>query len=243
MEKLLIIDAMPQVWRAAMAGSVDDDPVAATERMFTRIREEHEADRVVAALDSPGPTWRHLAYPPYKGQRPETPSAVRVASRELKVILSKLRISFYHLQMAEADDIAASLVMHSMDSIVVTPDKDLLPLVGLNGCRIYDDRYKVWKDDQWCQQRFGVDCHQMADFLALAGDKADNIPGVKGVGEKKAARLLARYGGSIESMYKELSGMDEFADGAPPQIRLLKEDEFKVRLYKQLTTLTSHLLF
>ena len=232
---VLLLDVSPIVWRAAMGAADEPNPEQAFERMLIRIMDEHPSRRVVAALDCKGPTWRHLAYPPYKGGRPEVPDVVKnVKKYHQNIILGRLGISWYHYPLAEADDILASFAAQTIDAIMVTPDKDMYPCLGINGCRIYDDSQKAWWSEDHCMEKHGVRPDQMPDYLALAGDRVDNIPGVSKVGPKKAAALLKKYD-SIEGIYRTLAADDG------EELGRLRERfgpiEFEVRLYKQLTSL------
>lgn len=236
----LILDVSPIVWRGACAGAEEREPHLVVKRLIERIVSEHtDCKSVVAALDCPGPTWRHLAYQAYKGQREPAPTAVRETYKfHLKPMLMELGISWYHFPMAEADDVIASLVDISVDPVVICNDKDLYPLININGCRIYDDSQSVWWDPEHCKVKHGVEPWQIPDYLALAGDRSDNIPGAPGIGNKKAAKLLREY----ETMEKMFAAMAEGeGDGAKRYAKLLLEQEFELRLYKRLTTLHSGL--
>ena len=231
---LLVLDVSPLVWRSAMGAADEPKPELAFERMLVRILDEHPHSRAVAALDCKGPTWRHLAYPPYKGRRPEVPGVVReVKKYHRNVVLGKLGISWYHYPLAEADDIIASFAAQSINATVITPDKDMYSILGINGTKIYDDSQKVWWSEDHCMEKHGVRPDQMPDYLAMAGDRVDNIPGISKIGPKKAAALLKKYN-SVEGLYRQLAADNT---GLKTIEKKLWAVEFEVRLYKQLTSL------
>ncbi|PJB78967.1 MAG: DNA polymerase I, partial [Candidatus Aquicultor secundus] len=169
---------------------------------------------VIAAFDRAAPTFRHETFEQYKAHREPTPNELISQFPLVKEVLSVLNIPVFEMDGFEADDILATLASEAEaerdDVIVVTGDKDAFQLVddhikvmttkkGISDIVIYD-REKV-------RERYGVTPEQFADYLALKGDTSDNIPGVPGVGEKTAAKLIQQFG-SIENLLKNLDAVE-----------------------------------
>ncbi|PIY38268.1 DNA polymerase I, partial [Candidatus Aquicultor secundus] len=168
----------------------------------------------IAAFDRAAPTFRHETFEQYKAHREPTPNELISQFPLVKEVLSVLNIPVFEMDGFEADDILATLASEAEaerdDVIVVTGDKDAFQLVddhikvmttkkGISDIVIYD-REKV-------RERYGVTPEQFADYLALKGDTSDNIPGVPGVGEKTAAKLIQQFG-SIENLLKNLDAVE-----------------------------------
>jgi DNA polymerase-1 len=163
---------------------------------------EHRPTHAVLAMDPSGPTFRHEAYPPYKAQREKMPEDLAANIPFAFELAEALGIPVLRVDGFEADDVMGTLAVKAaaagFDVCCATPDKDAAQLVapgirlfrpghGREGPEIYDvERVK----SHWSLSSPS----QMIDYLALAGDMADNIPGIRGVGEKTALSLLAQYG-------------------------------------------------
>jgi DNA polymerase-1 len=166
------------------------------------IRDHHHPTHLAVALDTAAPTPRHTAYPDYKAQREAMPEELSEAIPHFRRFLDACRIPVLVRDGFEADDLIGTLVQHAetdgFDAFMVTPDKDFGQLVT--------DHVRIWKPGRqgadheilgpaevcarWDIER--VD--QVIDMLGLMGDASDNIPGVPGIGEKTAARLLKQFG-------------------------------------------------
>lgn len=185
------------------------------------LHERFPGSRMIVAFDRPEQTLREAMYPQYKAERPKMPMPLRpqlAAMIEACVLLGATPLSSAGY---EADDVIAACVHHAegtrhFDSIVVvSADKDLLQLVSPDGeggkgdeggvggvgsvdgaprVGVWDDKNKAMLDAAAVVAKHGVAPSQMADYLALMGDKSDNVPGVPGVGAKSAAALLGQYG-------------------------------------------------
>jgi DNA polymerase-1 len=160
-------------------------------------------------------------------------------------LLRAQRIPLLRLQSYEADDVIATLtkqaVAAGIDVVVVSPDKDLLQLVrpGVRVLNPYHGRpgatTEKWYDESNATDRLGVPPHQVPDYLALVGDTSDNVPGVKGIGEKGARDLLARWG-TLENLLAHV------AEVTPPRARAaLEQHEADARLSLQLVTVREDL--
>jgi DNA polymerase-1 len=203
------------------------------------IKNEHDTDYLLFALDSKGKNFRHTLDPNYKANRPEAPEDLR---RQLPVAISwieKMGFKCYAQEGYEADDVIASAVRfaksHDIKVRIVTHDKDLYQLIDDGRVVIYDPMKKMEIDTEKCFEKFGVYPHKINEYLALVGDVADNIPGVKGIGPKGAKKLLDDYG-TIENIYENLERV-----GNPRVQVMLEEGREKAFLSKQLVRLDDSL--
>jgi len=167
-------------------------------------------DYVAVAFDLSGPTFRHEQYADYKATRTKMPDDLASQFPKVREIVKALRIPVYELQGFEADDVIGTLTVQAeernLETTIVTVDLDMLQLVtdrtrlmttrsGVENTVLYDPA-RIW-------ERFGLRPDQMVDYKALKGDPTDNIPGVPGVGEKTAAKLIAQFG-TLEALYSRL---------------------------------------
>ena len=175
-------------------------------RMILKLMEEEKPVYMAVVLDAKGPTFRHAIYKDYKATRPPMPEDLQVQIPYIKEILEGLHVSVLEREGYEADDLIATLARMAEEKgfeiVVVTGDKDfrqiLSPRVSLldtmKGSRLdYDTFIK----------EYGVEPKQMIDVMGLAGDVTDNVPGVKGIGEKTALGLVKEFG-SLEKVFQNL---------------------------------------
>ena len=170
-----------------------------------------QPEYVAACFDLPGPTFRHEAFADYKATRPPMPDDLRSQFPKVREGVAALRIPVYEMAGYEADDVIGTITRdldeRGIDTTVVTGDLDMLQIVtehtrlmttrqGVDST-IYYDPAKIW-------ERFELRPDQMIDYKALKGDPTDNIPGIPGVGEKTAAKLVGEFG-SIEGIYERLA--------------------------------------
>ncbi|ALV23854.1 DNA polymerase I, 5' --_ 3' polymerase, 5' --_ 3' and 3' --_ 5' exonuclease [Campylobacter iguaniorum] len=171
------------------------------------LKNDFPSDYIVFALDSGGKTFRSEIDPNYKANRTSPPDELKAQLPVCIEMIEKMGLCSLRLEGYEADDIIASFVKNNKDKEleirVVTHDKDLYQLISPN-VFIYSPAKKELYDRAGCYEKYGVYPEQVRDFLALCGDTADNIPGVKGIGEKGAKKLLDEFG-SIENLYENLS--------------------------------------
>jgi len=168
-------------------------------------------DSLVAAIsDAPGPTFRKQLYPKYKANRPPTPPDLRKQTTIARELIPLLGIPFIEQKGLEADDIIAAYAGEStIPVIVLSPDKDLLQLVSSNVSVLRPGKYggssTLIKPGD-VAEIMGVEAKYIADFLAISGDSADNIPGAKGIGPKGAVKLIQRFGG-VEQIYGSIDSV------------------------------------
>jgi DNA polymerase-1 len=164
-----------------------------TNMLFKLIREK-KPDALAVVMDSPVPTERHKLYDQYKAQRPETPSDLIAQIPHMKNIIKAFNIPAFQMPGYEADDIICSLAKKAaaegVSVYILTGDKDMTQIVGDN-IRIYDPMKELLIEEKDVLERYGVPPERMTELMALMGDASDNIPGVKGIGEKTAKELLA----------------------------------------------------
>lgn len=166
----------------------------AAENFAKLVWSHRSASRVVICCDTPEPTWRHKIYPDYKANRSRPPEEQAALDEQRRKACELLK-GFASIRSApgwEADDLCATLALRAInagwEATVFSGDKDMLQLVGIRGMHVHDCREA--KTQEVVQEKLGVLPMQVADYLALVGDTADNIPGVKGIGPKAAAWLL-----------------------------------------------------
>src|SRR6266849_2337202 len=219
MKRLFVVDGHSHLFRAYHAvgylstskGQPSHAVLILSTMLWKLIREE-QPDYLGIALDPPGPTFRDALYTEYKATRTAMPSDLAVQLPYVRRLFEALKTPVIEVSGYEADDVLATLVEHALkipdlEVVIVTGDKDLLQLVGprvrvlsvlgRTGERIVYDEAKV-------RERWGVEPAQIADVLALMGDSIDNIPGVHGVGEKTAVKLISQYG-TVPRLYENLT--------------------------------------
>ncbi len=225
MKKLFLLDAYALIYRAYYAliaspriNSRGENTSAAFGFVNTLedVLAHHRPDAIAVAFDPAGPTFRHEAYPDYKAQREATPEDIRSAVPVIKDIIRAYGIPLLEVAGFEADDIIGTMAKRAeaagWDVYMLTPDKDYAQLVTphIHMCRPAKGAQpmEVLGPEEVCA-KYGIsDTAQVIDLLALMGDKADNIPGCPGVGEKTAVKLLSAFG-TIEAMLErtaELKG-------------------------------------
>jgi len=179
--------------------------------MLLKIISELKPDYIVATFDVPKPTFRKIVYAEYKGTRSKTDEALIAQIIRSKDIFEAFSIPIYEKEGFEADDIIGSITAECTDSdldiIIASGDMDTLQLVEDTHVRVYTLRKgiqdTVLYDEKAVKKRFGFGPSLLPDYKALRGDPSDNIPGVKGIGEKTATTLIEAYG-PIEKLYSAL---------------------------------------
>ncbi len=200
---LYLIDGNSYVYRAyyAIKGLSDSKgrPTGAVfgfTNMLLKIIRERNPGGVMVAFDTPHPTERHTLFKEYKANRPETPGELVEQLPHIKEVLDAMRIPVVEMPGYEADDVLATLAGQAAgrgnDVYIVSSDKDMLQLVD-GHVKVYDPMKDRVLDEEYVKERFGVPPQRVTEYMALVGDPIDNIPGVKGVGEKTAKELLKEF--------------------------------------------------
>ena len=198
----------------------------------------YKMDYLAIAMDEKAPTFRHEMYPLYKATRDKAPEDLHAQVPMIRSTLEKMGIATISNPGFEADDIIASLareaVSNDVETIIVTGDKDLMQLVGshvsaLRPPKKGESQYKMMQEKE-VEEVYGVKHSQIVDYLSIIGDKADTVPGFRGLGEKGAQKLLSEYV-SLDGIYRHL-------DMLPPGVRKkLEEGKADGELSKKLITL------
>ena len=188
-------------------------------------------DMMVVALDSKTPTFRHEKYADYKANRAATPDDLKSQFPWIEEILSSLKMKAIRADGFEADDVIATLAKKAsadgMKVFVLSGDKDLLQLVDDNVKILRPgkkDKTKMWEevDSAGVLEEWGVPPEKICDVLSLTGDTADNVPGVRGVGDKTAVKFISQYG-SVEGLYEHA---DEIKGAIGEKVRADKDNAF-----------------
>jgi DNA polymerase-1 len=218
MPSFYIVDGHSHLFRAyhavgylSTSKGIPTHAVLILSTMLWKLIREEQPDYLGIAWDPPGPTFRDNLFAEYKATRTGMPSDLVQQLPYVRRLFEALHVPVIEVAGFEADDVLATLVGHArgfgVDTTVVSGDKDLLQLVG-PGVRVLSvlgrTGERVVYDEAKVRERWGVAPSQIADVLALMGDAIDNIPGVKGVGEKTAVKLISQFGG-VERLYENLS--------------------------------------
>ena len=202
------------------------------------ILKKEQPTHAVLAMDPGGPTFRHKAYAPYKAQRQKMPEDLAACIPFAFELAEALRIPVVRVDGFEADDVMGTLAVKGaaagFEVYMATPDKDAAQLVR-PGVKLYrpahaGDSAVLYDEKAVCEHWHLTEPKQMIDYLALAGDASDNIPGIRGIGEKTAAQLLADYG-SVEGI---LANCQKLKGKLGEKVALGKEDAM---ISKFLTTI------
>ncbi len=219
-EKLLILDGNSLLYRAfyampALTNSegIYTNAVYGFTNMLFKMIEDIKPDYIVTAFDRAAPTFRHVEYDEYKAGRKKMPDELGMQFPIVKDLLQKMAINIFEIDGYEADDLIGTLSVfaekNNIEVYIVTGDKDALQLAtdnvkivinkkGMTEKEVYDKNRMI--------EEFGVTPKQFIDVKGLMGDKSDNIPGVPGVGEKTAFKLIKEYG-SIENLLQNLENV------------------------------------
>ena len=247
MDKLFLIDGHALVFkmyyaflRRPMINSqgADMSILYGFTKYLLEMLEREKPTHVAVAFDPPGGSFRNQLYPAYKGTRPPTPQLVIEALEPLTQLVQALQIPVLMVPGFEADDVlgsaATQFASDSLDVYMVTPDKDYGQLIGPHAFQYKPGKSgsdaEIWGIPELCAKWGISEPAQVIDMLAICGDSADNVPGVKGVGEVGAAKLIAKYG-SLENIYAHLEELQ------PRQQEQFREAEPYIGLSKTLVTI------
>lgn len=175
--------------------------------MLNKIVKEKKPDMLAVAFDMKGPTFRHKKYEDYKIQRKPMPDDLVGQMSHIKDVVAAYNIPIFQLEGYEADDVLATIAKRAeekgIDTFIVTGDKDALQIVGAH-IKVYNPHKEdIIYDAAKVKEKYGVGPERVVDIMALMGDASDNIPGVKGIGEKTAMELIAEFG-SLDGLYENI---------------------------------------
>jgi len=243
---LLLIDGLSLAYRAFYAlpsdlatpeGTITNAVFGFTSMLVKVLGDEHP-DGIAVVFDAPGPTFRNDLDADYKGNRKETPDIFVPQIPLIHEVIDALQIPTLQVPGVEADDVIATLAMRAaadgIDVIIVTGDRDSYQLVSDPHVKVLYNRRGVSDyvlyDEAGIFERTGVTPAQYPEYAALRGDPSDNLPGVPGIGEKTAAKLVAAYG--------DLEGIFDHLDDLPPKQRQnLGEARERVFLNREMSRL------
>lgn len=239
-KKLVLIDGNSIIYRAFFAlpllnndKGVYTNAVYGFTTMLLRILKEENPTHMLVAFDAGKTTFRHSTYKEYKGGRQKTPPELSEQFPLLKEVLDAFEIKHYQLEQYEADDIIGTLSKQESDAgwevTVISGDKDLLQLVsedvtvhvtkkGISDIERYTPEYLL--------EKMEIRPEQVIEMKALMGDSSDNIPGVPGVGQKTAVKLLKQFG-TVDELYNQLDQVS--GKKLKENLENYKEDAFMSR--------------
>lgn len=236
-----LIDGSAYIYRAffglpALSNSkgLQTNAVYGFTTMLMKILRERKPDCLAITFDEKGPTHRHEEFKAYKAHRPPMPDDMQAQIPYIHKVVEAFGIPVVRKQGYEADDLIGTLAHQAeaagFEVVIVTGDKDMLQLVT-TAVRIYDPMKDKWLGEAECREKFGVEPARVVEIMGLMGDTTDNIPGVKGIGEKTAMKLIEEFG-TIENVLKRVEEVK------PPRTKaLLTEQAENARLSRKLATI------
>jgi DNA polymerase I len=238
---LYLIDGSAYIYRAFFAlpalnnsKGLQTNAILGFTTTLLKILRERKPDGLVVAFDEKGPTLRHAEFTAYKAQRPPMPDGMSAQIPYIHRVVDALNITAVRQAGYEADDLIGTLAQQAeqagFEVVIVTGDKDMFQLLTPH-VRIYDPVKDKWFGEAECRERFGVEPARVVEIMGLMGDATDNIPGVKGIGEKTAMKLIAQFS-TIEELLRRIEEV------TPPRIKtLLSEQAENARLSRRLATI------
>ena len=210
--------------------------------MLLKAISELKPTHYAIAFDTAAPTFRHKLFGAYKAHRPPTPTELLGQLGRVRELVKAFNIPIFELDGYEADDVLGTLSRQAseqdVETVIVTGDADIMQLVSPRVRVLYPKPKGSFSDtmlydEAAVAEKYGVKPENITDFKALVGDPSDNIPGVPGVGEKTAVKLIQQFG-SIEQIYAHI---DEVT---PPKLQaLMRENEARARQSKELAIIVT----
>lgn len=243
MEKLVLIDGNSLINRAFYAmpvlttkNGVFTNAVYGFMNMFFKMLGDIKPDYVAVAFDLKAPTFRHKMYAEYKGTRKPMPEELRPQIPLLKEVLKLMGVAVIEKEGSEADDIIGTIAKHTkIQTVIFTGDKDSFQLVDEETEVHFTKRGITDVDvlnDKNFTEKTGITPPQIIELKALMGDNSDNIPGIKGVGEKTAISLIQTYG-NVDNLY---ANVNELKGKLQEKILLGKESAYLSRALATIDT-------
>ena len=255
-ERVIILDSHAILHRAYHAipdfSTSKGEPTGALYGLTTTLLKAIDTlkpDYIIATRDLHGPTKRHVLFEAYKGTRAKTDEELIVQLAAAPKVFEAFGIPEYSAEGYEADDIVGTIVHElakrkDIEVVIVSGDMDMLQLVS-DSVRVFTMKTGINDlalfDSEAVNERYGFGPRHVIDYKGLKGDASDNIPGVRGVGEGTASKLIAKYG-ALEEIYKKIKalGSEKVAEEAGVQKRftkLIEEGEKEAKLSKSLATI------
>ncbi|WP_372366493.1 DNA polymerase I [Candidatus Uabimicrobium sp. HlEnr_7] len=232
-KRFFIIDAFAYIFRSYYAiKHIDHNAVYGFTNTLKKIIDNEKPEYIAVSFDSIEPTFRNEIYKEYKANRQEPPEDLRPQIPLVKEVVSAFNIPLIEVSGYESDDIIGTLAHHAQKEnvqvVIITGDKDMLQLVKGNDVVVFDPgRTAQYLEEKDIPQHFGCRPDQIIDLLTIWGDSSDNIPGIPGIGEKGAKKLLAEYD-SLDGIYENLDKITrksyrEGLENSREKIPLLRE--------------------
>ena len=244
---LILIDGSSYLYRAFHAypetmsnGEIPTNAVYGVVNMLRSMMRQFASDRIAVVFDAKGKTFRDDMYPEYKANRPPMPDDLRCQIEPLHNVIRAMGLPLICVPGVEADDVIGTLAHQAsqvgMPVLISTGDKDMAQLVDEN-VTLINTMTNTVMDVEGVVEKFGIPPELIIDYLALMGDKVDNIPGVPGVGDKTATALLQGIG-SIQSIYERLDDIAALGfRGSKTMAKKLVEHKDNATLSYELATI------
>ncbi|CAH0524348.1 DNA polymerase I [Vibrio hippocampi] len=244
---LILIDGSSYLYRAFHAypesmsnGEIQTNAIYGVVNMLRSMMRQFSSERIAVVFDAKGKTFRDDMYPEYKANRPSMPDELRSQIEPLHNIIRAMGLPLICIPGVEADDVIGTLAHQAskagMPVLISTGDKDMAQLVDEN-VTLINTMTNVVMDSDGVVEKFGIPPELIIDYLALMGDKVDNIPGVPGVGDKTATALLQGIG-SLETIYQRLDDIAALSfRGSKTMAKKLVEHKENAMLSYQLATI------
>ena len=208
--------------------------------MIRKLQKDFAESQLIVVFDAKGKTFRSDIYAEYKAHRPPMPDELREQIEPIHNIIRAMGLPLLIIDGVEADDVigtlAAQAIAHDQEVVISTGDKDMAQLVNSH-VTLINTMTDTTMDIDGVKEKFGVPPEHIIDYLALMGDKVDNIPGVPKVGEKTAVGLVAGLG-SLEDIYRNLDKVKDLEfRGAKTMAARLEEHREQAFLSKELATI------
>lgn len=245
---IVLVDGSSYLYRAFHAlpplTTSNGQPTGAVKgvlNMLKRLIKDYPESPMAVVFDAPGKTFRDEMYSDYKAHRPPMPDDLRSQIKPLHACVKALGLPLLCIEGVEADDVIGTLAHHATqagcDAVISTGDKDMAQLVN-DHITLVNTMKEETLDEAGVKEKFGLPPSLIIDFLALMGDKVDNIPGVPGVGEKTAIGLLQGMEGGLETIYGDLERVKTLSfRGAKTLPKKLEEHREQAFLSYQLATI------
>jgi len=245
---IVLVDGSSYLYRAFHAlpplTTSNGQPTGAVKgvlNMLKRLIKDYPESPMAVVFDAPGKTFRDEMYSDYKAHRPPMPDDLRSQIKPLHACVKALGLPLLCIEGVEADDVIGTLAHHATqagrDAVISTGDKDMAQLVN-DHITLVNTMKEETLDETGVKEKFGLPPSLIIDFLALMGDKVDNIPGVPGVGEKTAIGLLQGMEGGLETIYGDLERVKTLSfRGAKTLPKKLEEHRDQAFLSYQLATI------
>ena len=231
--RVFLVDGSAYIFRAFFAipplnnsSGLPTNAIFGFTNILLKFLKQYKPEYVTVALDAGRETFRNEMFAGYKGNRPEAPAELIPQFPYFRKVLDGLNVPLLELPGYEADDIIATLCEQmaekDCDLVVVSSDKDLMQLVT-DGIKLLDSAKDRWIGAAEVHEKFGVKPEQVTEVMGLMGDAVDNIPGVKGIGEKTAIALIQQFQ-SLENLYSGLDEVEKMKLRGAARVRKILED-------------------